>query len=166
MSNKSQKKVKKPKPEKLEQPIKPEEKKPLPALPETEKTTAKKTDPPESSSESLNESSRPGIDQDPEEILDQLDIIEICKDLSGLPFEIWHVVNPDIEELTEKEKRRIGRPLARIAQKHDFARIMKDEFLLLLCVGVSISKRVKIKKPVKKEAKKNVKIDNRKTGPR
>ncbi|MBA7496242.1 hypothetical protein ES702_06841 [subsurface metagenome] len=90
----------------------------------------------------------PGISKDePEEIV----LEEICRDIIAIPFEIWHLLRPGVEPLSEKEKDLISKPLSRVAQKYDVSRYMKDEFLLIAFLGFSVTRRLKIKKKIKKD---------------
>lgn len=122
-----------------------EDKRPLPELPLTE---SEKKAQDQSSTGSSTESSPPGTEEE-EILIDQEDIFAICKEIPDLLFQVWKRFDPKIELLDEGAKKRIAKPLARIAQKKDFAKYMKDEFYLILILGFEISKRVKIKKHVK-----------------
>jgi len=90
---------------------------------------------------------------------DDVVLEEICSDLIAVPFEIWHLLKPVVPELTSKERTLIGKPLARVAQKYDVQKYMKDEILLVGFLGFSIIRRVKI-------GKKHDTNDNREKGPR
>lgn len=71
---------------------------------------------------------------------------EICSDLIAVPFEIWHLLKPEIPELTINEKKLISKPLARVAQKYDVQKYAKDEILLFGFLGVSILRRTRMTK--------------------
>lgn len=131
-----------------------EDKRPLPPLPQTE---SEKKSEKQDLTDSSPESSPPGTEEE-ETLLDQQDILEICKEIPDLLFQIWKRFDPEIELLTDPEKSRISKPLARIVYRKNFDKWVKDEFYLVFLVGLSISKRIKIKK-------KNVKDNSRKTGP-
>lgn len=81
-------------------------------------------------------------------------IIEICKDIIAVPFEVWNKINPKVDPLSESEKKHISQPLARIAVKYDVAKYMKDEFLLVTFLGFAIYKRARIKKDDKDDHRK------------
>ena len=81
-------------------------------------------------------------------------IIEVCKDIIGIPFEVWNKINPKVDPLSESEKKHISQPLARIAVKYDVAKYMKDEFLLVTFLGFAIYKRARIKKDDKNDHRK------------
>ena len=87
----------------------------------------------------------PGIEE-PEGELEQPELEEICRDLVSVPFEIWNILRPEIDPLSDTEKRMIAKPLARVAQKYDVQKYMKDEILLAGLLGYSIIKRTRIKK--------------------
>lgn len=74
---------------------------------------------------------------------DAVDLDELSRDIAGVPFEIWAVLKPGVKPLTEKEKKLIGKPLARVLSKYDVAKYAKDEFLLMAVVGFSIMSRLK-----------------------
>lgn len=76
------------------------------------------------------------------------DLQEICRDLVSVPFEIWAILKPGVQPLSDTEKNLISKPLARIVVKYDVARFMKDEILLLGFLGYSVIKRVRIPKNV------------------
>jgi len=119
-----------------------EDKRPLPELPLTE-NEKKAQD--QSSKEPSRESSLPGSEE--EEIsLDQQDILEICKEIPDLGFQIWKRFDSGIELLSEGAKTRIAKPLARIVYRKNFDKWVKDEFYLVFLLGLEISKRIKIKK--------------------
>lgn len=119
------------------------EKRPLPELPLTE-NEKKAQDP--SSTKSSQESSRPGIEEEEEILLDQQDILQICKEVPDLGFQIWKRFDPEIELLSEGVKNRIAQPLARIVYRKNFDKWVKDEFYLVFLLGLEVSKRIKIKK--------------------
>lgn len=86
-------------------------------------------------------------EQEPGSIIEaDENIIEVCKDIISIPFEIWSKINPKVEPLSDSEKKHISQPLARIAVKYDVAKYMKDEFLLMTFLGFAIYKRARIKK--------------------
>lgn len=95
----------------------------------------------EEEKESLKESSLPGGSD-----VDDENILEICREITGTVFEIWHRANPKVEPLSEFELKHITQPLSRIVVKYDVAKYMKDEFLLCTFLGFAIYKRVKVKK--------------------
>jgi hypothetical protein len=77
-------------------------------------------------------------------------IQEICRDLIAVPFEVWAILRPGVEPLSDPEKTAISKPLARIVIKYDVARYLKDEFLLLAFLGYSVVKRLKVPKSADK----------------
>ena len=79
---------------------------------------------------------------------DKLDLEEICSDIVALPFEVWSILKPGVNPLSDAEKKLIGKPLSRIVVKYDVARFMKDEILLCAFLGFSVLKRVKVAKNV------------------
>lgn len=95
------------------------------------------------STKSSKESSLPGSED--EALVDE-NIQEICKDIIGIPFDIWHQLNPKVNPLSELEKKHISQPLARIAIKYNVAEYMKDELVLCAFLGFAIYKRAKVKK--------------------
>ena len=78
-------------------------------------------------------------------------IIEICKDLLGMGFEVWHRANPKVPPLSDSAKRHISQPMARMAAKYDVGRYFKDEFLFCGFLGFEIYKRIGIKKDDKND---------------
>ena len=107
-----------------------------------------------------------------EEIEADENIIEICKDIIAVPFEVWNKINPKVDPLSESEKKHISQPLARIAVKYDVAKYMKDEFLLVTFLGFAIYKRARIKKDDKDDNRQkrkgkdepDTRIDTERTG--
>lgn len=88
------------------------------------------------------EDSIPGIsNEDHEEY-----ITEVCRDLICIPFEIWHVLNPKVNPLSELEKKHISKPLAKVAIKYEVDRLMKEEIMLFTFLGFAILQRARIKK--------------------
>lgn len=77
---------------------------------------------------------------------DDIVLEEVCRDLVAIPFEIWHALKPDIPELTALEKTHISKPLARVAQKYDVQKYMKDEILLFTFLGFSVFRRARMTK--------------------
>lgn len=113
----------------------------------------------QTSTESSEKSSLPGSDEV------DLNIIEVCADVIGIPFAIWHEINPNVPPLSDEEKIDISRPLAKVAAKYDLGRLIKEEYVLVFYLGSAIYRRGKIKPPAKApKAKKDDKNDNRKTG--
>lgn len=111
------------------------------------------------STESSEKSSPPGSTEVDE------NIIEVCADVIGIPFAIWHELNPNVPPLSDKETINISRPLAKVVAKYDLGRLMKEEYVLVFYLGSAIYRRGKIKPPVKaSKAKKDDKDDYRKTG--
>ena len=86
-----------------------------------------------------------------EEDFSDLDIEEVCKDIVSVPFEVWSILKPSVKPLTETEKKLIGKPLSRVMVKYDVAKYARDEFLLLIFLGFSVSKRIKDSKKVEVE---------------
>lgn len=78
-------------------------------------------------------------------------IINVCRDVIGVPFEIWALATPGTEELSEKEKERLSKPLARIAIKYNFAKFLKDEYLFTLFLAAAVIKRIPKKRKAKKK---------------
>lgn len=91
---------------------------------------------------------------------DKVDLEEICSDIVSLPFEVWSILKPGVTPLSETEKKLIGKPLSRIVVKYDVARFMKDEILLCGFLGFSILKRVKVKKDVADDSRKEGQGEN------
>lgn len=87
---------------------------------------------------------------------------ELCGDIAAVPFEIWSILNPKVEKLTDTEKKAISRPLARLVEKYNLGTYAKDEFYLAIILTGVTFKRVNQAKPEKK--KENVNINNRETG--
>ena len=92
-----------------------------------------------------------GMESDPlsgtgENEADDIVLEEVCRDLVAIPFEIWHALKPDIPELTALEKTHISKPLARVAQKYDVQKYMKDEILLFTFLGFSVFRRARMTK--------------------
>jgi len=82
------------------------------------------------------------------EVLTEFEIEEVCGDVIAIPFELWGIFKKGVEPLSEKEKKGLGKPFARLAIKYHVQDYMKDEFYFLFILGVAISKRVKVKKDV------------------
>ncbi len=72
-----------------------------------------------------------------------IDIEEFSKDIVNIPFEIWHIINPNIEPLSTKEKKLIGKPLSRVIIKHELQKYAKDEFVLVAFLSFAILGRLK-----------------------
>lgn len=87
---------------------------------------------------------------------------ELCGDIAAVPFEIWSILNPKVEKLTDTEKKAISRPLARLVEKYNLGTYAKDEFYLAIILTGVTFKRVNQAKPEKK--KENANINNRKEG--
>ena len=87
---------------------------------------------------------------------------ELCGDIAAVPFEIWSILNPKVEKLTDTEKKAISRPLARLVEKYNLGTYAKDEFYLAIILTGVTFKRVNQAKPEKK--KENANINNRETG--
>lgn len=84
-----------------------------------------------------------------------IDIEEFCKDIANIPFEIWHIVNPEVEPLSAKEKKLIGKPLSRVVVKYDLQKYAKDELVLFAFLSFSVLGRLKkSKRSPEKEAPK------------
>jgi len=83
-----------------------------------------------------------------------VDIEELCRDFSNVPFEIAHILNPKIKPLSQKEKKLIGKPLSRVIVKHDLQRLAKDEIVLVIFLGFAILARVKDLKKDEEEVEK------------
>jgi len=88
----------------------------------------------------------PGEEKTEPIIEEDENIIETCKDFMGVIFEIWNGADPEIPPLTEKEKKNIAKPLARIVVKHDLGRFMKEEFVFVFYFGSAVYGRLRIKK--------------------
>jgi len=115
----------------VKNPEKLEKKTDLPEFPEEKESPSEKP-----------EDSIPGIsDEDHEEY-----ITEVCKDLICIPFEIWHVLNPKVNPLSDLEKKHISKPLAKVAMKYHVDRLMKEEIMLFTFLGFAILQRARIKK--------------------
>jgi len=123
---------------------------------------SKETKEKESEKESSIDSSLPGSDE--EEKINDEDLIEIVEDIIGAGFEVWHLADPSVELLEEHERRRVSKPITRVVLKHRLSRYIKDEFLAIFWLGISISKRIKVKK--KDEKNDHRKNRNRKDAPR
>lgn len=88
---------------------------------------------------------------------------ELCGDIAAVPFEIWSILNPKVEKLTDTEKKAISRPLARLVEKYNLGTYAKDEFYLAIILTGVTFKRINQAKPEKKK-KDNANINNRETG--
>jgi len=84
-------------------------------------------------------------------------LAEFCSDIASVPFEIWHILKPEVSELSDLEKKAIGKPLARIVLKYNLQDYAKDEIYLTMIFSGVLFKRIK-------QAKKNVNNNNRKKG--
>lgn len=113
-------------------------------LPEFPKKNAKE------SSESLGGEAEP-------EVLTESEIGAVCEDIIALPFELWGVVKKGVAPLSEKERKNLGKPFARLVLKYKVQEYVKDEFYFLFILGIVISKRLEFKK-------KNVDNDSGKKG--
>ena len=94
------------------------------------------------------------IEDEEEGDFDAVDLDELSRDIAGVPFEIWAVLKPGVSPLTEKEKKLIGKPLARVLSKYDVAKYAKDEFLLMAVVAFSIMSRLKDSQKKEKDERK------------
>ena len=72
-----------------------------------------------------------------------LDIEAFCKDAVNVPFEIWHILKPQIETLSANEKKMIGKPLSRLIVKYQLQKYAKDEILLLAFISFSVVSRLR-----------------------
>jgi len=93
--------------------------------------------------ESSKKSSPPGSE---EGIPEDANIEEVCADVIAIPFAIWHELNKNVEPLSEKEKRNISKPLAKVVAKYDLGKYMKEELVLVFYLGSAIYGRAKVKK--------------------
>lgn len=92
-------------------------------------------------------------DEEVEELdFEAIDIEEFSRDIINVPFEIWHIVNPGVDPLSEKEKKLIGKPLSRVIVKHQLQKYAKDEFVLVAFLSFAILGR--LRKSKKKEPEK------------
>jgi hypothetical protein len=82
----------------------------------------------------------PGISEGSPDLV----LIDICRDIISIPFEVWAILKPAVKPLSETEKDLIAKPLSRIAVKYDLAKFMKDEILLFGFLGYSVLKRIKV----------------------
>ena len=89
----------------------------------------------------------PSISEDAEGEPDfeSIDIEEFCKDIANIPFEIWHILKPDIKPLSAQEKKLIGKPLSRVVAKYELQKYAKDEFVLIAFLSFSVLSRLKKK---------------------
>lgn len=102
--------------------------------------------------ESSKESCPPGGEKEAEPREDP-DFIEVCADVIALPFAIWHEINPKVQPLSEKEKKNISVPLAKVVDKYGIGSlIMKEEYVLCFYLGSAIYGRTKEKKAKRKNA--------------
>jgi len=83
-----------------------------------------------------------GSEEEPVDF-EAIDIEDFCRDIINVPFEIWHIINPSVEPLSAKEKKLIGKPLARVIVKHELQKYAKDEFVLVAFLGFAILGRLK-----------------------
>ncbi len=98
--------------------------------------------PPKNAKES---SEFPGGEAEPE-VLTEIEIGEVCEDIIALPFELWGVVKKGVAPLSEKERKNLGKPFARLVLKYKVQAYVKDEFYFLFILGIAISKRLEFKK--------------------
>lgn len=83
-----------------------------------------------------------------------IDVKQLSYDLVEMGFKMWHVVNPRVRELEDKECQNISTPLAHVIDKYDLTKYMKyagytQEILLVYNLGSAIVIRTKeLKKPV------------------
>lgn len=89
-----------------------------------------------------------------EEKLSEEDIEGVCGDIIGEFFKLWNLLDKkrNIEPLDAKEKKALSKPMSRLAVKYHVQELMKDEFYFLFVLGVSISKRITIKKDDKHDS--------------
>lgn len=76
-----------------------------------------------------------------------IDIEEFCKDVVNIPFEIWHILNKNVQPLNAVEKKLISRPLSRLVKKYNLGDYAKDEIVLIAFLGTSIYSRLQKPKP-------------------
>ena len=99
--------------------------------------------------ESSKKSSPLGSEQEPD-----ANIIEVCADVIAIPFAIWHELNHKVQPLSEKEKKDISQPLAKVAAKYDLGKYMKEELVLCFYLGSAVYGRAKVKKDDKDDYRK------------
>ena len=78
--------------------------------------------------------------------INSFELEEICGNLWVVLYQLGGVLKKGFEPLTDNEKNLLSLPSARIAVKYHVQDYMKDEFLLLGILGISISKRLIVKK--------------------
>ena len=89
---------------------------------------------------------------------------DLCKDLVTLPFEAWTMFSLTDKSLGDFERNQLGIRLARIFQKHNIDRYIKDEIIFAGLLGVIIVKRVRAERAAVMEetAKKKKAADDKK----
>ena len=83
-----------------------------------------------------------------------VDIEKLSYDLVDMGFKMWHLINPRVREIEEKECLNIAKPFAAVIEKHDLTKYFKymgytQEILLVYNLGSAIVVRTKeLKKPI------------------
>lgn len=75
-----------------------------------------------------------------------IELEEVCGNLWVVLYQLGGILKKGFEPLTENEKKLYSPVSARLAVKYHVQDYMKDEFLLLGLFGISISKRLIVKK--------------------
>lgn len=71
-------------------------------------------------------------------------INDLAGDFCALGFGIWSVVSGKNRELTNAEKDLLGRRLGAVLVKHNMEAMVREEFALLVALGVTIYRKAKI----------------------
>ena len=119
----------------------------LPPYPETPEEEEKKKTETESG---------PGIAEPEEDLKDARiahDLVDICGDILDTGFGLWHDYNPNVPPLADGKRKRMEGRMARIVRRYDLDRYFKDEIVFFGLLTYEVAKRVRIKKPPKKNAK-------------
>jgi len=85
---------------------------------------------------------------------------DILVEIVSAPFEIIHLRCPSVSPLSEEEKEVLKKPLARIVNKYQVGKYIKDEIWLAIIFGGIAVKRIKEYQDFKKLNVKNTN-DNR-----
>lgn len=75
-----------------------------------------------------------------------LELEEVCGNLWVVLYQLGGILKKGFEPLTDNEKKLYAPVTSRLAVKYHVADYMKDEFLLAGFLGISISKRLIVRK--------------------
>jgi hypothetical protein len=112
----------------------------IPPMPTGEKAEVPESSSPSTISES-SETQAPAVSE------------ALAGDLIALPFEVWHLIQPPVDPLSEFEKTQLAGPFSRILEKYGLGKIAKDEIVLGFYLTAIVYGRIKAVREAKKQEK-------------